>query len=138
MALDQEGRKIMASDASIKAAVRARDGYKCRDCGMTNEEHIAKYKRKLNVHRLLPGSTYRVGLCVTLCQDCHKKKPKSLSDAVFYDYSDIRLFLVNLYDPGEKYIFDGITEIASRSGKEFSDVVNEALRLYIAANITSK
>jgi hypothetical protein len=61
----------------LKAAVRARDGYRCRGCGMTADEHRAIYGRTLEVHRIAPGSPYTPDGCVTLCKTCHKAQPKS-------------------------------------------------------------
>jgi hypothetical protein len=63
-----------------KAAVRARDGYRCAKCGMTNEEHRDKYGRQLDVHRLDPGSIYYPDGCVALCRACHSGEHKSLRD----------------------------------------------------------
>lgn len=60
----------------IKAAVRARDGHRCTECGMTNEEHRKKIGRSLEVHRLTPGSPYTIEGCQTLCRYCHSSKPK--------------------------------------------------------------
>jgi hypothetical protein len=61
---------------TVKAAVRERDGYRCTDCGMTNEEHRVQYGKSLDVHRLVPGSAYTPDGCVTLCRKCHASKPK--------------------------------------------------------------
>jgi hypothetical protein len=65
-------------EATIKAAVRDRDGYACTDCGMTNDRHIERFGRSLDVHRTEAGSQYAVDGCVTLCRSCHCKKPKTL------------------------------------------------------------
>lgn len=61
----------------VKALVRYRDGYRCVDCGMTAREHIAKYGRTLDVHRIVPGGRYTVKGCVSLCRECHGPKPRS-------------------------------------------------------------
>jgi hypothetical protein len=69
----------MAAPASIimiKAAVRKRDGFRCTQCGRTNEEHIEMCGLQLDVHRLVPGSEYTVDGCVTLCKTCHAPKPR--------------------------------------------------------------
>jgi hypothetical protein len=61
----------------IKALARHRDGYQCVDCGMTAEDHIERFGRNLDVHRIVPGSAYTLLGVQTLCRTCHEKKPKS-------------------------------------------------------------
>jgi hypothetical protein len=60
----------------VKPAVRRRDGMRCTQCGMTNDQHMDKYGWSLEVHRLTPGSPYTVEGCVTLCRKCHGRIPK--------------------------------------------------------------
>lgn len=60
----------------VKAAVRARDGHKCVQCGMTNHQHRQRYGSSLHVHRISPGSEYTLEGCETLCYRCHGPKPK--------------------------------------------------------------
>ncbi len=60
----------------IKAAVRARDGHRCTECGMTNAEYRLRSGVDLDVHRLEPGSVYTIEGCVTLCRQCHGPKPR--------------------------------------------------------------
>ncbi len=62
----------------IKASVRARDGFRCTQCGTTNDEHKEKTGRQLDVHRVVPGSAYSAesGVCVTLCRPCHGPQPR--------------------------------------------------------------
>ncbi len=60
----------------IKALVRARDGFRCVQCGMTNDRHRERYGRQLDVHRTEPGSPYSADGCVTLCKGCHAGQPK--------------------------------------------------------------
>lgn len=66
------------TNAQIKAAVRRRDGMRCAKCGMTDAAHRARYRKALDVHRLVPGSAYSItpGACVTLCQVCHGPEPR--------------------------------------------------------------
>lgn len=59
---------------AIKKWVRARDGYRCQGCGMTDADHFEKYRKSLHVHRVVPGSIYTKRGCVTLCYRCHAKK----------------------------------------------------------------
>lgn len=65
------------TELELKERVRQRDGYRCSECGMTQEEHKEKYGRRLEVHRLEPGSDYTEEGCATLCWPCHWTKPKS-------------------------------------------------------------
>jgi hypothetical protein len=60
----------------VKESVRARDGYRCTKCGLTQAEHVAMTGRRLDVHRVTPGSVYTPEGCVTLCRDCHRTEPK--------------------------------------------------------------
>lgn len=64
------------SPADVKAAVRARDGFRCTRCGLTNEAHRARCGKQLQVHRLKPRSAYTLEGCVTLCSTCHGPQPK--------------------------------------------------------------
>jgi hypothetical protein len=64
------------TEADIKDAVRARDGYRCTGCGMTNEEHFLLHGRQLDVHRVVPGSFYALdATCLTICRSCHGSQP---------------------------------------------------------------
>jgi hypothetical protein len=62
------------SPLEIKALVRHRDGYRCQDCGMTARRHFRRYKKTLDVHRLVPGSRYTLKGCITLCFRCHRTR----------------------------------------------------------------
>jgi len=120
------------SDLEIKEKVRARDGKKCRDCGMTSEEHLEKYERDLDVHRLVPGVAYGEPWCVTLCRACHGKKPKNAYDSLFC--ADLRWFYFNLYNERDARIYQAmirrygphglssfLTDILERSLQEVLD-----------------
>jgi 5-methylcytosine-specific restriction endonuclease McrA len=65
-----------AAELRIKRRVRDRDGNRCRDCGMTGKEHLAKWGKALHVHRIKPGSRYTVAGCMTLCVRCHGRYPR--------------------------------------------------------------
>lgn len=79
----------------IKAMVRFRDGNRCAECGMTNEAHLIRYGRQLDVHRTTPGSEYTMAGCVTLCRPCHSRRrsPKGTQDIEGFPlrFSDARL-----------------------------------------------
>jgi hypothetical protein len=61
----------------LKDAVRARDGYRCTGCGLPNAEHIHLHGRALDVHRVIPRSTYTLDGCITVCRRCHGPLPKA-------------------------------------------------------------
>jgi len=61
----------------LKGKVRERDGYRCTECGVSDEQHRLATGRKLDVHRITPGSEYTLDGCITLCRNCHISKPKS-------------------------------------------------------------
>lgn len=65
----------------LKDAVRSRDSYRCQDCGMTNEEHKAKYGKALHVHHIVPRRSFddqeksnEKSNLITLCYQCHLGK----------------------------------------------------------------
>lgn len=84
-----------AADASVRmgenwesqrAAALDRDGAKCRDCGMTREEHTERWGRDLCVHHRRPRDDFLDGEedtlppeandlenLITLCLRCHRK-----------------------------------------------------------------
>jgi hypothetical protein len=67
---------MMSTPDTVKPLVRERDGFRCVECGLSNDEHRAQTGRQLDVHRLVPGSEYTVAGCVTLCRACHGPKPR--------------------------------------------------------------
>jgi hypothetical protein len=62
----------LLGEGSVKKAVRARDGYACTKCGMSNRKCQTTYGRSLHVHRIVPGSRYTVDGCTSLCRRCHQ------------------------------------------------------------------
>jgi DNA-binding XRE family transcriptional regulator len=69
----------MTPTQKIKAAVRARDGNRCVECGITESDYFAIRGRSLDVHRINPTSEYSTepGVCATLCFACHGKYKRS-------------------------------------------------------------
>lgn len=61
---------------AFKKNVRARDGYCCTECGLTNEESLRRHGASLEIHRVIPGSDYTMNGCITLCKICHSHKPR--------------------------------------------------------------
>ncbi len=119
------------SDLDIKEAVRARDGYRCRDCGMTQEEHLKQYEQILEVHRLIPGIGYEVGVCVTLCVNCHKPKPRNVQTALWH--KDLRWFVFNLYDEEDAGLYRALQSQVTASGVGFETYMGNLLRDKLAA-----
>jgi 5-methylcytosine-specific restriction endonuclease McrA len=111
---------------SVKDAVRQRDEHRCQDCGMTASEHLEKFSTKLHVHRIVPGLSYSVNWCVTLCQSCHGKKPKKLQDG--YWASDLRWFGFNLYDAEDRALWEMVVECCHRYDLHPSEVIQAGIR----------
>lgn len=70
--------------SNVKKAVRARDGYRCVDCGIPQDEYIEAAGRGLEVHRLKRGTPYTIEGCVTLCRKCHMRRHKKAGDLLRY------------------------------------------------------
>jgi 5-methylcytosine-specific restriction endonuclease McrA len=115
---------------SVKDEVRARDGYRCTRCGLSNQDHELRYGRQLDVHRVVPGSRYGAEGCVTLCKKCHGDEPRRAPGQPdyahgIYDRLRVRLDLPNA-DHAELRV------LAAKSGMSMSQycaaVVLEAIR----------
>jgi hypothetical protein len=115
-------------ELDIKEQVRKRDGYKCRDCGMTSEESLEVYGKELDVHRLIPGSSYGPPWCVTLCRKCHAKKPKKTAEAIWC--KDLRCFFFNMYEHEDAKLYEALRNHAVGRDMSPGDVILEAIRKY--------
>ena len=105
------------SKADVKALVRHRDGYCCTQCGMTARDHLRRYGRTLDVHRLIPGSRYSVKGCVSLCRGCHAPKPKSPRGTASVRMARIKSALL-----------EQAQILADRDATTITEVVNRAVR----------
>lgn len=73
----------------IKEQVRARDGYKCVKCGLTQEEFARRQRlalgnrsicmERLHVHRRVQDGEYSLENCETLCPSCHSKQRRDIT-----------------------------------------------------------
>ena len=128
---------------SVKAAVRARDGNKCTDCGMTAEDHRKTYGKGLDVHRVVPGSQYTVAGCVTLCRRCHGPKPK-LPRTYALPKSPTKRFtnrlIIDTTDEVRAALKSEIREVSARRDEDvsISDFVNELLRKALSHRLTAE
>lgn len=67
--------------AAIRGKILARDGYKCKRCGITNEDHLAKCGSSLEANHIIPfwqhrGDNQRANNpsnLESLCKSCHTK-----------------------------------------------------------------
>ncbi len=66
--------------SGLREQVWERDGYKCVDCGMTMQEHIRRWKKRLTINhknglgRNSPTPDNRLQNLETLCLPCHGAK----------------------------------------------------------------
>lgn len=105
----------------IKAKVRERDGYKCVDCGLTQDAHIAARGRRLHVHRVSSGSEYTTGGCVTVCLDCHAKRHSNAYTGIPVRMRCRRSLLLSL--PISHELKDAIGEAAEEAGLAMNEWV---------------
>jgi hypothetical protein len=69
------------TEIEFKDAIRARDGYRCTECGMTQEDHLKVYRRRLHIHRNKPGRAggqYVAENSRAVCIPCHAQLEKAL------------------------------------------------------------
>lgn len=76
--LPPEHKRFLTRSKWKKTAlkIRERDNWECQICGMTQEEHLEKYFRSLNVHhinprKIEPKNAYDEDNLITLCRVCH-------------------------------------------------------------------
>lgn len=64
----------MGFNETLKTRIKTRDGYRCQLCGMTHDEHIAKFRTSLHVHHI---DYNKLNLSednlTTLCLVCNSK-----------------------------------------------------------------
>jgi hypothetical protein len=110
----------------VKAAVRLRDGMRCIDCDLTNEQHVKRYGRQLDVHRTTPGSPYTLDGCVTACRRCHRRRHRKAFSVTR------RTFILQqpLWDAFHAYL-ESHGEDEPRP--DDSEVLRAALRSYLRA-----
>jgi len=69
------GWRDSADWADARAEAMSRDNGRCVECGLTNTEHVQKYKHELHVHHIEKpedgGSKYDLANLRTLCASCH-------------------------------------------------------------------
>lgn len=65
---------------NIRQHIRERDNFCCQNCGVTQNEYIQAYNRKLDVHHITPLSEFsdieeanKDSNLITLCLPCHRK-----------------------------------------------------------------
>ncbi len=107
------------SELDLKAKVRERDGFKCRDCGKTQDQHIEETGKILDVHRVIPGMEYLEFWCVTLCRTCHGSKPKTVQTAFWEEQGDVRFFTLNMYNDEDRQLIEGLDSLVTPEDQNF-------------------
>jgi hypothetical protein len=124
------------TEVEIKAAVRERDGHRCRDCCMTEQDHIHRTGQRLEVHRVIPGIVYDEENCVTLCRRCHGKKPKTIKNAYFMspEKSGVYLYSLNLYNAVAGQLYATLEAHAETQQITVDEMVDQILLLFCEEN----
>ena len=124
------------SQLQLKDAIRTRDGMRCRECGMSNDEHLAKAGTYLEVHRLFPSAIYHPLTCITLCRWCHDKKPTRIAKVVYCqpeqqakDGMALPLW-INTYIREHVDLHHAILDECKRKGMDADDLIREILMRY--------
>lgn len=65
---------------NISKRIRKRDNYTCKSCGITQNEYLQQFDRKLDVHHIVPLREFdklreanKDDNLITLCVSCHRK-----------------------------------------------------------------
>lgn len=79
---EKKGRNIRQFNG-LRDEVLARDNYSCRNCGMTQEEHLERWKVSLTIDHIDGQGRYSsiknnsLDNLKTLCLKCHGKKDRN-------------------------------------------------------------
>lgn len=91
----------------VAESIRARDRHKCKHCGMTQEEHRAKWSQALEVHHIVPFHEFtnyqkanRPSNLVALCKSCHMTADRAIKT---------RQMLMIFEDEPRKKVKDGVS-----------------------------
>lgn len=87
--MSTENAKASGGWNDVREQVLERDGYECRFCGMSDEEHNEKCGRSLDVHHVIPradGGEDRTDNLVALCLSCHRTLENLHAQAIAAHY----------------------------------------------------
>lgn len=97
----------------LRRKIRKRDNYICKECGMTQEENIIRFKEKLAVHHIdYDKDNLNEDDLISLCKFCHGKTvfdreywTKHFRDKIRNDELDFKLNkLMGIYNETEELI----------------------------------
>jgi len=99
----------------LRERVLEREGYECRFCGKTNEEHIEETDRGLDAHHIIPerdGGEDTMRNLVALCRSCHRTM-ESLHGQAMGEMADSGEFREELEQVMHAKVatYDGATDI---------------------------
>lgn len=92
---------------SLREEVLERDGYECRFCGITEDEHKEKYNKSLSLHHIIKerdGGKTEADNLITVCKKCHMTLENTQADALSkikkeeHGYQDLIDKIENLED----------------------------------------
>ncbi len=113
-------KRRLKSEGKVKAAVRKRDGYRCRDCGISAREHAERFGTDLHVHRVFAGWAYEMDHCISLCRACHAAKKNHEED-------DTYSIIFNYYEPRDRNLLLRLAQEARRRGTNLPRAMEDSL-----------
>ncbi len=108
----------------LKAAIRERDGNKCTECGISNDDHLEKCGKSLHVHRIIADWKYCFQNCTTLCTSCHPKYARALNTIRTIPRSGGKMQLFTAID---SHLSDNVKWCARRKSMTIGDFVRKSL-----------
>lgn len=115
--------------ARLKNSIRQRDGFRCTQCGMTNDQHREQHNRQLDVHRLVPGSEYKPEGCITVCKACHRSLPRRQhGDTDFYGAHEQHRIALH------PKLVESLERLAARNGRTLREETLVAIEEHLARN----
>jgi len=119
----------------IAEQARNRDKYCCKHCGMTSEEHFAKWSRVLEVHHIIPFYEFTdhtkansLRNLITLCKRCHR-----IADGAIKH----RQLLINFNDEQRLKPKDGLSRGSKNANAKLNEIQVKEIKMLFLQGVTN-